>query len=89
MSLLECNVTIDNIQGDLIYSKPYNKLFISKRKGGGILIRSLEYLEEANQHAYDSSMFFFDEVEAEILFEWLSQHINKDEVRRICETLDK
>jgi hypothetical protein len=83
MSTIECN--LDHLNGDLIYKKPYHKLFISKRKEGGILIRSLSYSEPSCIYAYDSEMFFFDEIEAEVLFEWLAERVDKEEVKRVCE----
>lgn len=88
MSFLECNVTT-NKNNDLIYSQPYNELFISKREDGGILVRTIEYRDGENQNAFNSSMFFFDKNEAEILYEWLSSHIDKDEIKRVYKMLDK
>lgn len=77
MSFLECNLFEDS-DNRLIYEKPYNKLFMSKYKNGEILIRVVRYMETCNNTALGTSMFFFDNTETEVLFEWLTKQLVKN-----------
>lgn len=68
-------IDFDNENHRVSCEKPYRKLFISRYGDHGLIFECVEYKDALNIFSSDTNLFFFDDWNTELLFDWIQKEV--------------